>query len=177
MSAAANPCAAALAAFRWPDLEGWRGLPDCRLADAGAVFDLADPDRRGSGYLGAQKRPLAWLNASGNGFPEAIRLWLEGDRVVAMDTRLWGSRAQSQHLVRAFGRPDARLDTFANNVALERGEWVYLDSGLSLAIDPETEQLVRITAFRPTDLDTFVRELRFVGGRSVHLRPRRSEGP
>ena len=174
MNTTSSPCAAALQAFRWPDLDGWHGLPDCRLAEVATVLTPGDPAARGSGHLGTRRRPLQWLYANGGGFPDSIRIWLDGDTVVALDTQLLVGRDAADRLTAALGAPSARLDAWFQNVLLKDSEWVYLDRGLSLVIEPQTGALLRLTAFPRTDLDDFTGSLRFLGGRFIRLDPHRS---
>jgi hypothetical protein len=167
MNATITACVVALKTFTWPDLSHWNGLPSCTLADLDKVFTIPRDAGRGSGHLGEEHRPLAWLSASGGGFPDSIRVWLDGDRVVMMDSKTLAPRAALDALVAKIGAPAARLDSYFNNALLEGSEWVYPDRGLTLFVEPETHALLRVAAYPRTTLEEYRKNLRFMGGRRV----------
>lgn len=167
MSAIVTACLVALRTFVWPDPSPWNGLPACTLAEIRQVFTVASDDRRGSGYLGEDHRLLSWLSASGGGFPDSIRVWLDGDKVVALDSQILGRPQDLEALLAKIGAPAAKLDSYFNGVLLEKSEWVYPDRGLTLFVEPETHAPLRVAGYPRTTLAEYRKRYRFQGGRRV----------
>ena len=165
MSGAAAACVVALKVFTWPHLEGWRGLaPRCSLTDLKQVLEVPD-GRPGSGSIGADRRELSWLWSVGNGFPDSIRVWLDGDQVVLLETKVVGKPADFVALARKLGEPAAKLDSFFGLAAIPKGEWVYPDRGLTLFVNPEDHDPWRVAVYRPTTLEDYKKRLRPITGR------------
>jgi hypothetical protein len=153
-------CVVALKAFAWPDLDGWRGLPaGCGIGDLQAAWGFRDDGWRGSGYLGDDSRALEWVSATPAGFPDSVRVWLDGDHMVLLDAPILGKPSDLEILATKLGVPAAKLDSYFN-VKIEEGEWVYPERGLTLFINPENRVPLRAVAYVPTTLDEYRRSLR-----------------
>lgn len=167
MSGPLSACVLALKAFTLSNLSQWTGLPPCTVGDVGRAFQIAGDGWRGSGHVGDEHRPLTWVSASGGGFPDSIRVWLDGDAVELMETEVLGQAAEAKALLSRLGAPAARLDAYFSDVLLHRAEWVFPDRGLTLFIEPETGALLRVAAYPRVTLEEYRRRFRFVGGRFV----------
>jgi hypothetical protein len=167
MSGTLTACLVALKAFAWHDLSRWHGLPECTLAELGQVFSVPADRWRGSGHVGEEHRALTWLSVSGGGFPDSIRVWLDGDKVVMMDSQVRGRPEELKALAAKLGAPAAQLDSYFRNALLEKSEWVYPDRGLTLFVEPETHALLRVAAYPRTTLSEYRKRFRFMGGRTV----------
>lgn len=160
MNGAIAACVVALKAFAWPHIEGWHGLPaGCEVSHVGKVLTVPDDGWRGSGYLGDIHRELSWLSASGGGFPDSVRVWLDGAHVVLMETPIRGKPADFRAAVAKLGPPAAKLDSYFN-VKMEKSEWVYPDRGLTLFVDPDDQIPLRIAVYAPTTLDDYRQRVR-----------------
>src|SRR5262245_31274426 len=104
-------CVVALKMFTWPDLSHWRGLPECTFAALEQVFTV--PRREGwrGRAVGEETRTLEYLYVTGGGFPDSIRVWLDGDRVAMMDSKVLGRARDLKALTAALGPPAAKLDS------------------------------------------------------------------
>jgi hypothetical protein len=171
MSGAAAACVVALKVFTWPHLEGWRGLAArCNLAELKQVLQVADDVPRGSGYIGDDRTQLSWLSAAGAGFPNPIRVWLDGDQVVLLETPIFGKAADFDALARKLGEPAAKLDAFSGHVLVAKSEWVYPDRGLTLFVEPDNHVPLHVAAYRPTTLEDYRKRLRPITSRPRRLR-------
>jgi hypothetical protein len=176
MAGAFGICAIALTAFTWPHLEEWPGLAaSCPLADVERVLAVPDKPARGSGFLGEDRRTLAWLSASGGGFPDSIRVWLDGDQVVLLEAPVLEKPKGFDALIGKLGSPAAKLDAIFSNVKMAKSEWVYPDRGLTLFVNPDNQVVLRVAAYRRTTLDDYRKRLRPITLRST--RPTRPTGP
>lgn len=167
MNTTITACLFAMRAFAWPDPSQWPGLPECKLDGIAKVFTVPDDGGWGSGYLGEENRSLLWLTVSGGGFPDSIRVWLDGDKVVMLDTPVRSRPEELQALVARLGAPAAKLDAYFRNALLEESEWVYPDRGLTLFIEPETHVLLHLAAYPRTSLTEYRRQYRFMGGQTI----------
>lgn len=153
-------CVVALKSFVWPHLEHWKGLDvDCALPAVSEAWSYADDGWRGSRYVGEEPRALAWVSATGGGFPDSVRVWLDGPRVVMLETQVLGKASDLKALVAKLGPPAATLDAFFE-VKMEKSEWVYPDRGLTLFVNPENHILLRAVGYAPTTLENYRRHLR-----------------
>jgi|SRR5580698_3857701 hypothetical protein len=163
-------CVVALKAFAWPDLEHWKGLrPDCGLPAVSEAWAYADDGWRGSGYVGEEPRALTWISATGTGFPDSVRVWLDGPRVVMLETQVLGKASDLKALVAKLGEPAAKLDAFFE-VKMEKSEWVYPNRGLTLYVNPENHILLRAVGYAPTTLENYRRHLRPITRPRAHAR-------
>jgi hypothetical protein len=131
------------------------------------VFSVPGDGWRGSGYLGEEHGAFGWLSVSGGGFPDSVRIWLDGDRVVMMDSRVRGASEVTKTLAAKLGSPTAKLDSYFRNALLEESEWVYPDRGLTLFVEPETQVLLHVAAYPRTSLPEYRRKFRLMAGRTV----------
>ena len=157
----------ALRAFVWPDLSQWYGLPPCTLADIAQVFHVESDGQRGSGTLGEAHCPRSWLTVAGKGFPEGVRVWLDGDQVVGMDTALRCATSDFDALIGQLGPSENMLDFHFSNALIPGGEWVYPHRGLTLFVEPELHCLLRIAAYPSTNLPRYRAIHRLLAGRWV----------
>lgn len=156
-----------LATLRWPDLTEWRGLPECTLAELAEVFTVSPT--RVAGVLGEEHRALEWLTVSGQGFPDSIMAWLDGERVVTLDARIMQPLVEWQALKTALGAPTATLDGYIAGVLMKDSEWVYPERGLTLFVDPDPEgqALFHLTVYPKTTLSEYRQRYRFIAGKRI----------
>jgi hypothetical protein len=160
----------ALKSFVWPHLEGWKGLgPNCGLTAVTEAWGYADNGWRGSGYVGEEPRALTWVSAVGGGFPDSVRVWLDGPHVVLLETEVLGHASELKALIAKLGQPAAKLDAFFE-VKMEKSEWVYPERGLTLYVNPENHILLRALGYAPTTLENYRRHLRPITRPRAHAR-------
>jgi hypothetical protein len=148
-----------VSAFALRDLRGWRGLaPGTSLADVGAVLAV-DPDFDGAAPLGSRYERADWVAATGDGFPDGVRVWLRGDRVVLLDAQRMELPGQDA-LLAELGEPEARWDASLGPMPVAGSEWVYPARGLTLFLDPGGPRVDRVLGYAPTTLDAYAAALR-----------------
>jgi hypothetical protein len=164
-------CVVALKSFAWPHLEHWKGLsPDCSVAAVSEAWGYVDDGWRGSGWVGEEDEPrdLAWFSADA-GFPDSVRVWVDGQRVVMLETEVLGDASHLKALVAKLGRPAAKLDAYFQ-VKMEKSEWVYPDRGLTLFVNPRNHVLISAVGYAPTTLENYRRNLRPITEPRTHTR-------
>jgi hypothetical protein len=107
------------------------------------------------------------LNVTGGGFPEAVRVWLDGERVVMLDALLRGRPADLKALTVKLGAPAAKLDGVFSGVPMLQGEWIYPERGLALLVNPKTGIPLRVMAYPRATLAEYRTKYRFMGGRML----------
>ena len=163
MSEAVAICVLALKALTWPALDNWKGLPgDCTLDAVGQVFTVPPGDWRGSGYLGEKPRELSWLTVGGDTFPGSVRVWLDRNHVVLMDAEILGEASDLDALVKKLGAPAVRLDAYFGNAPMPNGEWVYPHIGLTLFVEPDNHNLLRIAVYPATTVEEYRKKFRML---------------
>jgi hypothetical protein len=161
MSGAVAVCVLALKAFSWPHLDHWKGLPaGCTMEAVGKVFTVPDREWKADGYIGDPPRTLDWLWVTGGGFPDSVRVWLDGGKVQLLETQVMGTPADLDAIVKQIGAPAAKLDVLFSNALLPGGEWVYPKLGLSLVVETENHNLLRVNAYPVTTLDEYRKKYR-----------------
>jgi hypothetical protein len=150
----------ALDALAAAGLDGWRGLPPLTLADVRERFpDVAEGV--GHGRLGAGAHDYVLVSA--DGYEEPLRVWLDGERVVAIDVEYPPPEAVPSDL----GAPAERRDFHWAGLELAGGEHVYPDRGLALFVNPDTGGVLRLEVFAAGSLADYDAAAR------LHLVPRR----
>ena len=163
-------CVVALKSFAWPHLENWKGLnPECTVAAVSEAWGYVDDGWRESGWVGDEPRTLTWFGADGGGFPDGVRVWMDGQRVVMLETEVLGDASHLEALVAKLGRPAAKLDAFFD-VKMKKIEWVYPDRGLTLYVEPHKHALLSVVGYAPTTLKNYRRNLRPITGPRRHTR-------
>jgi hypothetical protein len=124
------------------ELAAWRGLPaDTTLDDVRARF--GEPEEGlGRGRLGAHSRDFVFVRADGYGEP--LRAWLdEDDRFLAIDVEY----PEAGDLPAALGTPEARRDFPWAGLELAGGELVFPRRGITVYVNPETGEVLRVNLF------------------------------
>lgn len=153
-----GPSATALAAFARRDLLEWRGLPP-RTSLPDVPFSV-DHDFTGTATLGNEYEPADWVAATADGFPDGIRVWTRGDRIIALDAQRMDLTDSAEKLLATLGEPEARWDASIGPMRVAESEWVYPGIGLTLYIDPETRRIDRVLGYEPTTLSTYAAMVR-----------------
>jgi len=159
--------------FAARDFLGWSGLhPSTMVADVAAVFEVdATPQ---PAVLGSDQRGVSWTTVAADGFPEGIRVWLDGVDVVLLDGPGAALPDGLSPLLDELGEPEARLDSYLGVFRIEASEWVYPGRGLTLYVNPENMVLLRVAGYVPTTLDEYERRLRI--DLEARRLPRRRDG-
>lgn len=166
----------ALRAFRAKELRDWKGIPsETTLSDLASVCEV-DFSWRASAWIGESHRHAEWLNAVCDTFESAIRVWVDPgqDRILLMDTEDPVLDVDVAALARNMGIT-AKLDSFLGTFLLEQSEWVCASRGITLYVNPETHQLLRMAVYSPTTLEEYRQNLR-IDLRRVRL-PLHGAGP
>lgn len=152
----------ALRRFAARDLAGWRGLaPGTTVGDVAAAFEVDDTPQ--PARLGSEERVAGWVTVEADGYPEGLRVWLDGTAVALLDgpdAELPGGAEALADVLAELGEPAARLDSYLGVFRLDDSEWVYPQRGLTLYVNPENMLLLRLVGYVATDLDTYERQLR-----------------
>lgn len=173
MTSAPDRLASALASFLARDLQDWRGLPDGVTLEDLEQFLPVDRAFDGVAPLGERFRRAEWVAGLADGFPDGVRVWVRGGRVVALDAQRMDVD-EVAGLLSQLGEPEARLDAFLGPMPAPRGEWVYPERGVTLFVAGEGAFVDRVVVYAPTTLDEYLQHLR----PDTHVVPLpESEGP
>lgn len=154
-------CQSAIRKFGERDLRGWAGLPeDCSFEQITAVFPLAN-EGVGISRLGETKKQFHLTLV--NGYAHPVRAWIDGSRVLLLDTRLPVLATGLDELEKSLGEPDIKLDYDWGTLKLDGGEWVYASRGLALFVVPSNRNLAHLAVFPATSTEEYLAKYR------VHL--------
>lgn len=157
---ATDRCRQALTALRGLDLTGWAGLPEaCGLADV--VSALGVPQEAvGRGLLGSEKAAHALRLVRVEGHDEPVRLWFDGDALLAVDVEYPEPTGGLAAWERTLGKPSLVLDFVWGHLPVREGERVWPDRGVAVFVNAANGALLRAFFFRPTTADVYTRRLR-----------------
>jgi hypothetical protein len=131
------------------DLAGWQGLPHCSLADVTGAFDRVG-DGVGSGRIGVHRRDYVLVATPA--YEEPLRVWLdEGDDVVALDVEY----PPLPDLAARLGEPEARRDFHWAGLDLAGGELVYASRGITVFVNPENRDVLRVALYPAGSLEDY----------------------
>jgi hypothetical protein len=131
------------------DLAAWHGLPRCSLADVTATFPRSG-EGVGSGRLGTHQCDYVLVSASG--YDEPLRVWLDDEgEVVAIDVEY----PDLPDLPARLGEPEARREFHWAGLDLTDGELVYASRGLTVFVNPDTGDVLRIAVYPAGSLQEY----------------------
>ena len=141
-------------------LGNWQGLSgETSVDDARAVFGI-DDQWHGTGKLGSDGNRRDWFSASAAHFPEGLRLWVDGDRLLLIDAVRPDLPGGFDALFEKIGQPSEELDSYLGTLPIRKSEWVYPERGLTLFVNPANRLLLRIAVYRPTSIEDYRKTLR-----------------
>jgi hypothetical protein len=155
-----TPCRAALSAFAAKRFADAPPLPaGCALAD---VADLLVPQAAsdGTGLIGRDYRKLEYRSVAVAGYPDLVRAWHDGGKVLLVDAANPGiSDSDWRKLRDALGPPDARADFRFDVLDVKAGHWIWAARGLALFLSLGDDGVVRVVQFPPTTAARYLDEL------------------
>jgi len=98
------------------------------------------------------------------GFNHPFSLFFDDDgRLVLLETEYWSfEKEECTHVLAALGKPQHRLDAAFRLEMMPQAEWLYTSRGLALCVMPETNLIVRWSAFAATTLEEYRKRIRAV---------------
>jgi len=160
-------CRQALEIFRDRDFAAWRGLPrECDWETIKAVFPPV-AETEAVGWLGASL-PRRFRVVRAEGYPQNIRVWFDGPRIVALEAHLPRLHRPLPGTIAGWGAPDRNLDYVFDTLELPRAEWVYAARGFAAAVNAANQVTLRIVVFTPTTPEKYAAELCPPGGVREH---------
>lgn len=150
----------ALRAFAAADAARWPGLPPgLVLADVQAVAAV-DPDDRRRGEVGEPPHAAAWLPVDTQVYAGGLRLWLDGDQVLALEG-IHPLDAAGEFLPAPdLGAPEATCEALLGPLLLPDGEHVHAGRGLAVRTNPENGLLLGLVGFAATSAADYLARLR-----------------
>lgn len=150
----------AVAGFAAVDLAGWSGLPAALpLTDLAEVLALHLDDHR-HGLAGEPPEVRPWVPAYDGRYAGGLRVWLEGDDVVALEGLEPVDAAGDFLGAPDLGAPQARLESVLGPLLLEGGELVHASRGLALRTNPDNGLLLGVVGFAPMSVAAYRRRVR-----------------
>jgi len=146
-------CTSALQNFASRDFTGWTGLPEsCSLTEVTQKFRLMS-EGYGLARLGRTKQEFRMLVLEG--YEHAVRVWSDGPRVLTLDVEYPNLASGLADLLNHLREPNAKLDYDWHTVRIEKGEWVYLDRGLTLFLESDQSTIFHLAAFPRTTMQGY----------------------
>ena len=147
-------------AFAAADAPRFHGLPEgLRVAD---LADLArfDPDDLRPGEAGDPPQPRMWIPLDTAVYAGGLRLWLDGEAVVALEGSHPLDDAAEFRPAADLGPPDATFEALLGPLTLPDGELVYGERGLAVRVNPDNGLLLGLVGFVPTTVAAYRRWIR-----------------
>jgi hypothetical protein len=129
--------------------------PNCAVADATRAIDALAKARDATGALGSDRVQLRWRAIDTGIAGDRLRLWHDGEHVLAVEIEAprpvggWGA------LRAAIGKPDVKLAYWDDVVESKDGQWVYAARGLAVFTTLANTEIARVVAFPPTTIATY----------------------
>ncbi|HVV83884.1 MAG TPA: hypothetical protein VHE35_12505 [Kofleriaceae bacterium] len=127
----------------------------CSVAAAGGALEGLDRAHDAVGSLGADRVQVRWRAIDSRVAGDRLRLWHDGEHVVAVEVEAPRPDGGWDALRAALGAPDAKLPYWDDVVEVADGQWVYPARGLALFTTLDDTELARVVAFPPTTLDAY----------------------
>ena len=155
----AMPSASFLDQIANKDFGSWSGLPaDLPLTQLGDGIELGSARR--DAVLGSERAKLQVLQARASGYAELFKIWLSGDRVVAIEIEL-PQLSDPGGLLAELGQAALELDTLipTTGAKLAKGLRVYPARGLAARMSTDGKNITALWLFAATTAETYQKSL------------------
>jgi hypothetical protein len=140
------------------DFTDWQGLPDdASYADFGARFPRL-VDAEAVGLLGSQRVSARYRVHVADGYPQNLRAWYIGPRLVLVEASLPQLAGSTSDLLDGLGEPTTTIDFAWDVLTVPSGGHIHAERGISLFLGPES-QVLRLSLYAPTDADGYLATL------------------
>jgi hypothetical protein len=129
--------------------------PSCTVAEAGGAIDALAKARDAIGTLGVDRVQVRWRAIEAGIAGERLRLWHDGEHVVAVEVEAPQPEGGWDALRAALGAPEAKLSYWDDVVESKDGQWIYPARGLAVFTTLADTELARVVAFPPTTLAVY----------------------
>lgn len=127
------------------------GLPvGCTVAEASAGLAALASSADATGQMGEAQVGVHWRVARSGVAGEALRLWHDGDLVLAIEIVKPRPAEGWEKLRGELGAPEAKLEHWKDVNRIDDGQWVYAGRGLAIFTSLAEERLDRVVVFAPT---------------------------
>ncbi|MBW4612992.1 MAG: hypothetical protein KME21_06855 [Desmonostoc vinosum HA7617-LM4] len=154
-------CQEALTLFANKDFSKWQGIPSqCQTND---VFSLYKPINEESvtGKLGSEYTPTFYKACRVENYDEPVKVWFKENAIVKIEVKYPQLSAQQyQAIVKALGEPTEKLDYYFSNFLISQGNWVYAEQGISLFLNTDGTNLIKLSVYYPTSMDDYKKRIR-----------------
>jgi hypothetical protein len=145
-------CAAAIRNLADGRITDARLSPNCTVADATRAIDTLAKARDATGALGSDRVQVRWRAIETGIAGERLRLWHDGEHVLAVEIEAPRPAGGWDDLRAAIGTPDAKLAYWDDVVESKDGQWVYPACGLAVFTTLADTEIARVLAFPPTTI-------------------------
>lgn len=129
--------------------------PRCSLAEASAAIDALAAARDSVGTLGTDRIQVRWRAIETGVAGERLRLWHDGELVLAVEVEAPRPVGGWAALRAALGAPEAKLAYWDDVVESKDGQWVYPARGLAVFTTLADTEVARVVAFPPTTIAAY----------------------
>jgi len=126
--------------------------PGCTIAEATRAIDGLAQARDATGALGADRVQVRWRAIEAGIAGDRLRLWHDGEHVIAVEIEAPRPTGGWQELRAALGAPDAKLAYWDDVVESKDGLWVYPARGLAVFTTLANTEVGRVFMFPPTTI-------------------------
>ncbi len=151
----------ALQQFDQRQFSDWHGLsPECTASDV-ANYAGGDLSQSGTHWLGEKKLAASFVSLAFQGYEDPVKLWFRGDQVVSLEAE-YPQLDDAKALLASLGKPDATLDFYFDIMLNQGGEYVFCEKGITLFMDSQREDAVKISVYPPMNLDDYKANLYYL---------------
>ncbi len=158
----AHGSAAALDGYLERDPSRWSGFYPATRVELERRYDFLEGNARAT--RGEHRTEYECLALERSDNPTPFLFFLSNETLAFIETEYWSfDEKECARVLEALGPPPHRLDAAFRMDNIAGAEWIYPERGLALCVLPETDMIVRWTAFAPTTLDHYRKHIRPVG--------------
>ncbi|MGB5563510.1 MAG: hypothetical protein WBN02_14485 [Sedimenticolaceae bacterium] len=129
------------------DFRQWRGIPDeCGYRSFDQAFTRVS-DHYGIGRLGSGAREYRYRVYLHEAYAGDLKAWYENDDLVLVEGAYPAPHPFDATWFAGLGEPDLRLDYRLDQMPVQRGAWVYAESGLALFMDATGRSVMAVALF------------------------------
>lgn len=143
------------------ELSAWKGLPtNCNLTDFQKNFEPISL-HKGKGFLGRKNLPAYFMKFRGLKYAQSLRVWFTEKEYLKLIEIEYPFDIDLKKLTTKIGKPLYISDYYFKDVSILKGEKIYNESGLSLMLNVDCDQIVKVLFYNPITIDRYEDEISF----------------
>jgi hypothetical protein len=151
-------CDTTLHQFDQHDFSNWTGLSSDCTPEVIVQFAGGSPGSYGQTFMGSKRLATTFLMLNFKGYDEPVQLNTREGKVVCLLVN-FPDLENAPAIAKTLGEPAAKLDFYYDIMLNRSGEWVYPAQGITLFMNSDRSNAVKLMVYPPMTLERYQAEV------------------